>query len=964
MTTKITRNIIEAFLNCKYEGHLKLTGQKGVQSDYQTLLATSRDAVRRSAFDRISAGHAGGEDVQQGIALTPTALKRGATFLLNATLEDDHVSLAFDGLKRVQGPSTLGDFHYVPVLFCEGRKIRKQQRALLEVYGLLLSRLQGRMPDFGILWHSSECRPSRVRIGTEPRKVGRLLEELRQMKGGEAPPPLVLNDRCLICEFRQRCHQQAVEEDNISLLRGMKEKEIKAYARKGILTVTQLAHTFRPRRKGKRAPPRANRRVHALQALAVRDKKVYIFGTPELPTSPVRIYLDVEGNPEEDFDYLIGMIVIVGDEEERYSFWAEDKAQEQRIFEQFLDIVGRHNAYLIFSYGTYERVFLKKMRKRTPHKKQVDRALKSLVNVLSLIYAHFYFPAYSNGLKAVGACLGSSWSDPDASGIQSIVWRKRWDSTHKAEWLEKLTAYNLEDCAALKRVTEFIYAASTALVKGNEPKPGSAADPPVASVQDLDNAGNLRKWGKTSYFHPDFDFINDCAYFDYQRKRVFVRTSKTLRKNRSRSQGAQLNRKLKVSRQVEITSSKCPSCGGLAIIRRKKGHQRTTHAPRVKRAFDLHFTGGGVKRQVIECRSTLHECRDCGTTFVPHRYERLAKHFHGLMSWILFEHVAHRISYGTLVEMLRETFGLAVCSPEIHMIKLLMAKYYRPGFKRLLKKIPSGSVLHVDETQVKLKNGTGYVWVFASLEEVVFLYRPTREGGFLKDMLKAFKGVLVSDFYAAYDGIDCPRQKCLIHLLRDMNQDILSNPFDQELQSITAPFGVLLREVVTTIDQHGLKRCHLKRHDRGVSQFFVRLAGQSFRSEVAEALRHRLMKYQSELFTFLQHDGVAWNNNNAENAIKQFAYYREDTVGTMKEEGLTGYLTMLSLCHTCRFRGISFLKFLRSRVRDVDSFGVRRRHRQRRPEIEIYPKGFLPPFLPASRRKATRRSGELADQVT
>ena len=160
MTTKITRNIIEAFLNCKYEAHLKLTGQLGVQSDYQTLLVTLRDAVRRSAFDSISAGHAGGEDVQQGIALTPTALKLGAPFLLNATLEDHHVTLAFDGLKRVQGPSTLGDFHCVPVLFFESRQIRKQQRALLEVYGLLLSRLQGRMPAFGILWHGSECRQS------------------------------------------------------------------------------------------------------------------------------------------------------------------------------------------------------------------------------------------------------------------------------------------------------------------------------------------------------------------------------------------------------------------------------------------------------------------------------------------------------------------------------------------------------------------------------------------------------------------------------------------------------------------------------------------------------------------------------------------------------------------------------------------------------------------------------------
>src|SRR5262249_32511130 len=156
------------------------------------------------------------------------------------------------------------------------------------------------------------------------------------------------------------------------------------------------------------------------------------------------------------------------------------------------------------------------------------------------------------------------------------------------------------------------------------------------------------------------------------------------------------------------------------------------------------------------------------------------------------------------------------------------------------------------------------------------------EGDFLKKLLKNFQGVLVSDFYAAYDSIDCPQQKCLIHLLRDMNQDLLSNPFDEELQSVTGPFGILLREIVTTIDQHGLKRCHLKKHDRAVAQFFQALAEQSLRSEVAEALRQRLLKNRDRLFTFIQHDGVPWNNNNAENAIKRFAYYREDTIGVMK----------------------------------------------------------------------------------
>src|SRR5262249_57778520 len=141
----------------------------------------------------------------------------------------------------------------------------------------------------------------------------------------------------------------------------------------------------------------------------------------------------------------------------------------------------------------------------------------------------------------------------------------------------------------------------------------------------------------------------------------------------------------------------------------------------------------------------------------------------------------------------------------------------------------------------KLKKGKGYVWVFTNLEEVVYLYRPTREGDFLKELLKDFRGVLVSDFYAVYDAIDCSQQKCLIHLMRDMNQDLLANPFDEELKSITGPFGSLLRSIVSTIDQHGLKRRHLVKHAGDVQAFFQRLSERPFQSEAAEALRQRLL---------------------------------------------------------------------------------------------------------------------------
>jgi hypothetical protein len=81
-----------------------------------------------------------------------------------------------------------------------------------------------------------------------------------------------------------------------------------------------------------------------------------------------------------------------------------------------------------------------------------------------------------------------------------------------------------------------------------------------------------------------------------------------------------------------------------------------TQEPRVKRAFDLVLTPSGVKRKVIVCRTSVHQCLQCGTEFVPDHHQRLDKHFHGLKSWIMFQHVAYRISLETLPKMVEEFF--------------------------------------------------------------------------------------------------------------------------------------------------------------------------------------------------------------------------------------------------------------------------------------------------------------------
>src|ERR1017187_7907441 len=180
MATKITRDILESYLNCKFKGHLKLTGQQGSKCDYENLLTERRAEVRVAAIDKILA-RCSGEEIPRNIPLTTSALKQGASFILDATLEDDLFSLAFDGVKKVEGPSKLGDFHYIPMLFHEGEKVRDEERILLELHGLLLSRLQGQMPVNGIIWHGKECRATRVRLNADLRKTERLLRDLKEL---------------------------------------------------------------------------------------------------------------------------------------------------------------------------------------------------------------------------------------------------------------------------------------------------------------------------------------------------------------------------------------------------------------------------------------------------------------------------------------------------------------------------------------------------------------------------------------------------------------------------------------------------------------------------------------------------------------------------------------------------------------------------------------------------------------
>ena len=102
--------------------------------------------------------------------------------------------------------------------------------------------------------------------------------------------------------------------------------------------------------------------------------------------------------------------------------------------------------------------------------------------------------------------------------------------------------------------------------------------------------------------------------------------------------------------------------------------------------------------------------------------------------------------------------------------------------------------------------------------------------------------------------------------------------------------------------------------------FFKKIEKADFQSDVSQKWKKRLLNYRNELFTFIKFDGVPWNNNNAEVAIKAVALYRRNVEGLPTAQSLQHYLTLLSLQQTCKYSGINFFDFLVSEKKGIFDF--------------------------------------------
>jgi predicted RecB family nuclease len=808
--------------------------------------------------------------------------------------------------SRRSSPSTT----LLPILFLPWDKPELSDSLLLCFGALALSQATGILADTGMLIYGAGHRHRTVKIGEYVARTRQVIDAIRATYHSQEPPRLALNRHCAVCDFQPRCRGLAIDRDDLSLLTAMTAKERAKCNAKGISTITQLSYGYRPRRR-KRTRPDAERAAksakrviqnakndHKIKALAIKKSQIHVVEAPSLKFEGALTFLDVEGAPDRDFYYLIGLRYERAGEQVEHSFWADESEHERRIWESCLRTLKAIGNAQIVSYGAYETRFLKQMKARygqAPDDAEfIDRLIETSVNLLGCIYGKIYFPTFSNSLKEVGPYLGFEWTWPQGSGAAAPLLRRAWELSADDALKRDLIRYNMDDCRAAATVTQALLR-----ICGGE----SGLDAVNVSALEV---GFQRIFGKFDGALPEFAKINNAAYWDYQRSKVYARIDKAIQRTVKKSQTGR--KKVIADKQVTVgdTPKACPRCQGTRIW---------TDRSQSNFVYDLKFTRRGIKRWAVRYRYKIYRCGECQKTInVYVRKSRFGLNLRAFIGYLLLE---LRLSNQSAAEHVSSLFNLPLTKSIVNRIKSELAETHMPTYRGILRQIAKGSLVHADETKGVVKGGGHYMWVFANLTTVAYVYSESREAVILEELLDGFTGVLVSDFYAAYDPVPCAQQKCLIHLMRDINEDLHKNPFDDELKEIAGRFGALLREIIETIDRYGLKARHLGKHKKPAARFIEHIAAMKCTTEAALALRKRIEKNKEKLFTFLNYDGVPWNNNNAEHAVRAFTRVRNMmTTGTAN--GHREYATLLTIQQTLRCRGRDFLEFMRSGKTEID----------------------------------------------
>ncbi len=385
-------------------------------------------------------------------------------------------------LQKIAGESQWGKHTYRPVMAKHGRKITKEIRLSLALFGYLLKPFQKTPTREGLIVSLSnqklqlETLPLNSKLNSQLHEsLEKLLIDLRR----NTPPPITLNRRkCTLCCWRGACNKEAKSEGLLSEISGVGVHRYELLKQIGINNLSDLASTdtIDLGEKLNAYTPNSLELARDLisQAKAQRDGiEERINQSPALPelkhSSDLLLY-DIESDPDEGQDFLHGFISLkrnTSNNCEVYStkyqpILVTNEYDESLIWKKLKQLLDCDPNRKILHYGETEVISLCRLAKRQGlSDKELEKLRNRFIDLHVRVRTHWRLPLNSYGLKNVATWMGFSWRKKGVDGARALLWWRHWNASKQngrgdINSLRWILEYNQDDNLAAWTVASWL----------------------------------------------------------------------------------------------------------------------------------------------------------------------------------------------------------------------------------------------------------------------------------------------------------------------------------------------------------------------------------------------------------------------------------------------------------------------------------------------------------------------------
>jgi transposase len=339
----------------------------------------------------------------------------------------------------------------------------------------------------------------------------------------------------------------------------------------------------------------------------------------------------------------------------------------------------------------------------------------------------------------------------------------------------------------------------------------------------------------------------------------------------------------------------CPACGGPLTKCQETRERFTEDIPE------------DLKPQVT--RHVIHRdwCGTCRKQVEPKVPDALPGSTLGNRVLVLsaFLHFCLGNTLGQIVDVFNFHLLLKLTPGGLIQMWHRLAELLFPWYEQLQREALDSAVLHADESGWRVNGKTHWLWCFGNADLTYYMIDRCRGGPALeKFFIEEFSGILVSDFWGAYNAVACAlRQTCLVHLLRDLEHvEKYKNSggdwpaFAKKLRRLIAD-AIRLWRAKDNLPGEAYASRRARLTDR-----LAELIESPWTSTEARRLIKRLRRHQNDLFTFLDQPGVPFENNLAERAIRPAVIIRKNSYGNRSEQGADTQAILMTIFRTLKQR--------------------------------------------------------------